>query len=197
MLKRIAAGSSRLLVEFPLQQDSPDIVSDAFIYQRMDSILTTFAFQLASLAADLLKDLASGSTLVVCFADSKACQEARKLGLPRCQQVDEPFPKKMKASTLALVGATPSQAERVVQARKWSSVILVNPSWTPALDSKHRLMKTFETAYSFMPLMVKGFLGGKEEGCLMKCLSDDGSKWNIFLKVRNLYSLTLLAWPIC
>jgi len=164
VLKRISRGSKRLIVDFPLQDES--------------------AASVAGLASEILDGITSEKT-VLAFGDREACRQAEALNLANCFFVEDTVPKKLKASSLVLVGVTESQAGLQLGGSRWTSVVLLNPKGFTEKTSK--LASSFDTAYQFLPLLVQGFLGSKAEGALFKCLTEDdengeGSKWNIFLK---------------
>ncbi|QDZ21856.1 DUF1995 domain-containing protein [Chloropicon primus] len=159
VLKRISRGTKRLIVDFPLQKESPDTV--------------------AELASELLDGVTSEKT-VLCFGTRGASDSAKALNLANCYHVEESIPKKLKASSLVLVGVDESQAGLLLGSSRWSSVIAINPKGF----TEGKLGGTFDTAYQFLPLLVQGFLGFNAEGALLKCLSDspEGSNWDIFVK---------------
>jgi len=168
VLKRISKGNKRLVVDFPLQQDSPS--------------------NLAELAAELLEEVASEKTAFV-FGSREACEKARGAhNLHNCYYAGgEPISSK-KATSLVMVGVGEAQARELLLSR-WQSVILINPKGFQAKS----LTGSFDTVYQFLPLLVQGFLGSKAEGALFKCLSESqeeqSNNWNVFLKEGSSFKM--------
>ena len=165
-----AAGSargSRLIVEFPLMDESPEALVDV--------------------VASMLEEAALLYPAEVRFASPAAA------ALAECQTIADAEAPGVPGAVLVAVGPAADDVpalSALVSRAGWAGVVLINPGFTDAaqvLPDYQAFVRTFQVMYSLLPLSIQGLMGSTTEGAVFRCVTAPvgaaaAVPWTIFIQ---------------
>ncbi|KIY97141.1 hypothetical protein MNEG_10820 [Monoraphidium neglectum] len=167
-------GYQRFAVELPVADTSPAAT--------------------AALALEVLKLLPGApAAWQIVYADPAAAAAAARAGQARAQPLRDACRAEALGGPLLIVSPTIAEValvEQLVQ-EVWSGpcAVALNPSWGEGVPREYEaVVRSFEVAYSFMPVAIKGLVGG-QEGAVLRRTAKGGSlagvPWQILTVQRD------------